>query len=248
MFAKQCLNDNSLKERYKGLYNLLKGTISSNLKHIDLLKLVGVEEIYNFNPKAKENTLLPISAINQSLARWRKKKITLQSVIEEVSTNQIGNDVFSSDGSLLHVHVSVSSSLSATSLDSGLRFSDPNTTVTASSTLPSSSSLLSTTASQSLTSSSASASVSVSVSDSNGNDNQFVPSRFFSDFIGAPKEAPPLLLPSNANSKSNNTPSIASLTNIIYTCKQSTKHQSIERRTKMRGIHFVRCAWLVHYS
>ena len=35
-------DDKSLKERYKGLYNLLKGTTSSNLKHIDLIKLVGV--------------------------------------------------------------------------------------------------------------------------------------------------------------------------------------------------------------
>ena len=158
-------NDKSLKERYKDLYNLLKGTTSSNLKHVDQLKLVGVKEIYNLNPKAKATNLLLPSAINQSLARWQKKQITLQSVTEEVSTNQISNDVFFSDGSLLHVHASVPSSLSPISLDSSLGFSGPNTTVTASSTLPSSILSLSTTASQSLTSSSA------SVSASDGNDN-----------------------------------------------------------------------------
>ena len=45
--------DKSLKERYKDLYNLLKGTTSSNLKNVDLLKRVGVKEIYNLSPKAK---------------------------------------------------------------------------------------------------------------------------------------------------------------------------------------------------
>ena len=45
------------------------------------------------------------------------------------------------------------------------------------------------------------------------NDNEFAPSWFFSDYTSALKEAPPLLLSSNANINNNNTTLIASLTN-----------------------------------
>ena len=182
---------------------------STSVSDIDILKLVSITDIYNNNNGRKAP-----SAINQRLSRWQKKQIKkYHKTIQEIKANDNVDttSILSSIGGMPPCYISVDSPdlISPVPCDSRL---DSSSRTTATTQISSQSTTTATATGMSMSS----------------NDNEFVPSRFFPDHTSAPKEAPPLLLPSNANSNNNDTPSIASLTN--HTNIRRTVHQAAVNR------------------
>ena len=196
-------SEDEQEARYQDFFFVLGICIieSTSVSHIDILKLVSIADIYTTNTDSGKKQP---SGINQRLYRWRKKQI------KKYHKNNVDTtSILSSIGGMPPCYISVDSPdlISPVSFDSRLDSSSRTTATTQ------------------LSSQSTATATGISMS---SNDNEFVPSRFFPDHTSAPKEAPPLLLPSNANSNNNNTPSIVSLTN--HTDIRRTVHQAAVNR------------------